>query len=378
VSAARPAWAVTAVVIGSAAVSPRLAAQVTAAVDAGVSNVRYDGFLASTAAGIAPSFRFVGARTLLIATGSYLRFASGNRSLQASMVGSMVSAPIGPWSGELAVLAGASQYRDFSGFSHALLALRLHLDGSRAGAWLGGTSGTTSFIEAQRPVGALAAGMWTRQLQTTWIANASYTRVGDSAYTDVEGSSHAVRGRFTFDGSLGARVWSRGGGHGVYGEASGAFALRSWMAIVLAGGRYPTDPTRGSVAGRYLSLSLRLTSLPRRPRAVLSAAPTRAAHHSSPDLDDPPAATAEVLSGGGLVIHAAGARSVEVEGDFTDWEPVRLVAGDPSTWTLPIPLSPGTYRFSIRIDGRDWLVPAGVTKVRDEFGPGDVGLLTVP
>lgn len=69
---------------------------------------------------------------------------------------------------------------------------------------------------------------------------------------------------------------------------------------------------------------------------------------------------------------------MEVEGDFTDWQPVALSPDASSTWTLPTPLAPGTYRFSIRIDGGEWIVPASVTKVRDEFGPGDVGLLTVP
>jgi hypothetical protein len=40
-------------------------------------------------------------------------------------------------------------------------------------------------------------------------------------------------------------------------------------------------------------------------------------------------------------------------------------------------LSRGTYRFNIRIDGGNWIVPAGVSRLADEFG-GDVGLLRVP
>jgi hypothetical protein len=361
----------------SSAATPRLVAQVKAAVDLGVSNVHYDGFLTSTAAAISPSFRWAGPRTLVVANGSYLRFASGNRSLQANMAGSFFSAPLGHWTGELAALAGASQYRDFTGFSHALLTGRIHLDGTRTGAWIGGTSGTTSFVDAQRPVGALLAGVWRRQFAATWLANASYTRVGDSAYTDVEGATRASRGRFTFDGSLGARVWSRGGGHGVYGEASGSYAVGPWIALVLAGGRYPTDPTRGSVAGRYLTLSVRLTALPGRVASPPLILPRPATHHSSPTSDDPPAASAELLDDGGFVIHAA-ARSVEIEGDFTDWQPLLLTERDPAGWVLPLPLAAGTYRFSIRIDGGEWFVPAGVTKVPDEFGPGTVGLLTVP
>ena len=374
----RPAWAVTAVVACSSAATPRLVAQVKATVDLGVSSVHYDGFLPSNAAAVSPSFRWAGPRTLVLANGSYLRFASGNRSLQANMSGSIFSAPLGRWTGELSALAGASQYRDFTGFSHALLTGRVHLDGARAGAWVGGTSGTTSFVNAQRPVAALGLGMWTRQLTATWLVNATYTRVGDSAYTDVEGTTHAARGRFSFDGSLGARVWSRGGGHGVYGEANGSYAVGPWIALVLGGGRYPTDPTRGSVAGRYVTLSLRLTALPGRTAAPpLPAFPRPVIHHSSPGSDDPPAASAELRDDGGFVIHAA-ARTVEIEGDFTDWQPLPLSEREPAEWALSMPLAAGTYRFSIRIDGGAWFVPAGVTQVPDEFGPGAVGLLTVP
>jgi hypothetical protein len=373
----RPAWAVTAVVACSSAATPRLVAQVKAAVDLGVSNVHYDGFLPSTAAAVSPSFRWAAPRTLVLANGSYLRFASGHRSLQANMAGSIFSAPLGHLTGELSALAGASRYQEFTGFSHALLTARLHLDGGRAGAWIGGTSGTTSFVQAQRPVGALSVGGWTRVASASWLASAAYTRVGDSAYTDVEGATHAVRGRFTFDGSMGARVWSRGGGHGVYGEASGSYAVGSWIAVVLGGGRYPTDPTRGSVAGRYVTLSLRLTALPGR-APTPPALPRPTIHHSSSSAVDPVAASAELQDDGGFVIHAAAAQVVEIEGDFTDWQPVPLTARGLSAWTLPMPLAAGTYRFTIRIDGGEWFVPAGVTQVADEFGPGMVGLLTVP
>jgi len=373
----RPAWAVTAVVACSSAAAPRLVAQVKAAVDLGVSNVHYDGFLPSTAAAVSPSFRWASPRTLVVANGSYLRFASGNRSLQANMSGSLFSAPLGRWTGELSALAGASQYRDFTGFSHALLTGRLHLDGVANGAWIGGTGGTTSFVNAQRPVAALLAGLWRRQFTAIWMVNASYSRVGDSAYTDVEGATRAARGHFTFDGSLGARVWSRGGGHGVYGEASGSYAVAPWIALVLAGGRYPTDPTRGSVAGRYVTLSLRLTTLPSRASTPPLTLPRPVVHHSAPDSEDPPAVSAELRDDGGFVIHAA-ARTVEIEGDFTDWQPLTLSQRDLAAWTLPMALAAGTYRFSIRIDGGEWFVPAGVTRVPDDFGSGMVGLLTVP
>jgi 1,4-alpha-glucan branching enzyme len=77
-----------------------------------------------------------------------------------------------------------------------------------------------------------------------------------------------------------------------------------------------------------------------------------------------------------LLVRATEASSIEVVGDFTDWEPVALSPAEASSWRVTLPLPPGTYRFNIRIDGGAWLVPAGMTSLIDEFG-GVVGLLTV-
>lgn len=68
---------------------------------------------------------------------------------------------------------------------------------------------------------------------------------------------------------------------------------------------------------------------------------------------------------------------MEIAGEFTNWEPVALSHDDGDLWTAALALARGTYRFNIRIDGGDWIVPAGVTGVSDEFG-GAVGLLRVP
>src|SRR5439155_1331935 len=56
----------------------------------------------------------------------------------------------------------------------------------------------------------------------------------------------------------GARVWSDGGGRGGFGEANAALTLGERAVLVVAGGRYPTDPIRGSIAGRYASVAVRL------------------------------------------------------------------------------------------------------------------------
>jgi len=362
---------------------PWLAAQTSATVDVGFAGVRYDGFLPSTGASVSPEFRLDRGRWFLSARGTYLRFESGNHSLQANLAASYFTPLASRWRGELTGHAGASRYADFASFSHLVLGPRVHLAGREAGGWLGGTAGTTSLVRTRRSVWTLAAGAWARRFGVTWLASLTTIRVGDTSYFDLAAATHADRGRLTVDASVGLREFSRGGGHGVYGEASAALDLRTWLAMVVSGGRYPTDPIRGSVSGRYLGIALRLTPLPHgRTRARPAPAhPTPAFHTAAGvDRDDRALVSVEVhpcrCAGPTLVVHAGQASTVEVSGDFSDWEPVPLAPGEGATWMVTLPLAPGTYRFNIRIDGGAWVVPIGVTRLADEFG-GTVGLLTV-
>jgi len=118
--------------------------------------------------------------------------------------------------------------------------------------------GRTSYGSAPRPVAVAGIGVWARRAQVTVAASVTRSFVGDTAYSDVGSTIHANRGRFEVDGSLAARVSSRGAGHGVSGEASTTYTLGERVALFVSGGRYPTDPVSGSVAGRYVSAGLRL------------------------------------------------------------------------------------------------------------------------
>lgn len=392
----RPYRAAAAVGASVLAASARLAAQIAGTVDLGMSSVHYDGFLPSSAASLSPALRYQRPWLLLLASGTYLRFESGHHSLQGNFTGSAFTGrTAGGLRGELLTNIGGSTYADFASFSHAIIGPRIHLAGDDAGAWLGGTVGTTSYGGEARRVTTAALGAWTERFAATWLVSGTYNHVGDTTYTDIEGALHAQRWRATLDGVLGVRAWSHGGGHGVYGEASAALALNSHLAVVVSGGRYPTDPIRGSISGRYLGVAFRLTALPwstaPAPRAVPASSPPRIAPpHSGADGGEgdpplpPPALSVEIrpcsCDGRTLAVRTAlPATSVEVSGDFTDWEPVALTAGAPGQgeWLVTLPLKAGTYRFNVRVDGGEWTVPAGVTAMTDEFG-GRVGLLTVP
>jgi hypothetical protein len=349
--------------------------QVSGSMDIGVSRVDYDGFLPSAAASISPSLRIASPNASFTARGTWLGFESGNTSLQALLAASVFSPSRGRWRGELSGTAGSSVYAQFENLVHLLARGRVHYVVQDRGLWVAATAGGTALIGSPRPVVGVAAGVWTGRLARNWTLSLGMTRVGDTSYTDLEGSGYLHIGRMELEGSLGARA-GRGGGSGVYGEASARYALNRWLGVMAAGGRYPTDPTRGSVSGRYVSIGVRITTT--------APAPPR----TEPDWPQPlpvsggtnghvATVTLELLPAGrGLVVHAPDAAVVEVMGDFTDWEPVVLKAAG-GRWRFDARLPSGVRRLNVRVNGGPWVVPAGASVVQDEFG-AIVGMVVVP
>ena len=75
-------------------------------------------------------------------------------------------------------------------------------------------------------------------------------------------------------------------------------------------------------------------------------------------------------------LHVPKARSVEIMGDFTNWEP-RAMTRNGASFESTMRVSSGTHRLMVRIDGGEWRPPANTPVVDDDFG-GCVGLLVVP
>jgi hypothetical protein len=357
--------------------------QIHATVDLGASAVRYDGFLLSGALALTPAFTWDGARGALTLRGTYLRFESGNRSLQGSMRGSFFTRPARGWRGELSASAGASSYASFATFWHTLGDLRLHRGGERRGAWIGVTAGRTSFGTAvpARPVVAASGAVWLRRDQLTLLVSAHRAFVGDTQYSDIDLTVRAQRGKLALETVAGGRVWSRGAGRGLFGEGSGIVALNDRVGLVLSGGRYPTDPIRGSIASRYVAVAVRLRvrSIPARDPPYLL---TRAGRAGANGDSSAPVTLAVHTARDGLVrlvIHGppAGASLVEIAGDFTEWQPVPLRQTAAGTWEALVPISRGVHRINVRVAGGAWIAPAGITRVRDEYD-GDVGVFIVP
>ena len=382
-AAARHVWTASLAAATSLFGARTLAAQTTGTVDLGVSTVRYDGFLPSAAASLTPTLTWGRPGAAVTARGTYLRFESGRRSLQGLIAASLFTPPsLLPhrWRGELSISAGGSSYADFASFWHATGEVRLHFVAGGRGAWIGVTGGRTSYGSAPRPVAVAGFGVWTRRAPVTLAASATRSMVGDTAYSDLASTIRASRGRFELDASLAARVSSRGAGHGVHGEASTTLTLGERLALFVSGGRYPTDPVSGSVAGRYASVGLRLrTALPRaRPIRdgrpfVRSPANGDGGAGIGARLYVQPAPDGAVR----VVVHVAAATTVEVAGDFTDWQPVTLHRTGEDTWESVLHIPSGVHRVNVRIDGGMWIAPAGTARAEDEFG-GDVGIVAVP
>jgi hypothetical protein len=352
------------------------AAQVTGTLDVGLSVVRYDGFLASAAASITPSVRWEAGGAFVRVRGTYLRFESGNRSLDGDVTAAWLTTLGGRWRGEIAAAAGASEYADIARFGHGMLEGRMHLVNGRSGAWLGGGAGSASFGKGPRPVGIAAIGAWALRDGLTYLASIGRSWIGDTAYTDFRASGRTRRGPVTVELGVGARFWSRGAGRGVYGEGSATLELTSRTALVVSGGRYPTDAISGSIAARYLAAALRIGTSGARP------APPVARPLPLPMISPDPAAPRLELNEttpGTLrvVIHAPNARSVEIMGTFTEWEPVTLNGPAEGGWSVILPVARGLHRINVRLDGGRWLAPAGTTRATGDYG-GAVGTFVVP
>lgn len=378
-------WPLRAAAIAAVAVAGgrSLPAQLASSLEAGASHVTYDGFLPSAAYSVSPTLSVEGGRASFAARGSYLVFQSGNRSVQGSVAGSLFTPASGAWRGEVALLGGVSTYEQFARYGYVHARARAHLVGRREGLWLGATGGHTDLGAAGETVWQFAAGGWRQLAPVTVALSAGTSRIGDTTYTDFEGTAALSRGAIQLDLSSGVRAWSRGGGRGIYGEAVGTAWLSRHFALVVSGGRYPSDPVRGSIAGRYASVALRIAQRQAALFGTGAATPLldarsgplrrrRGAPAAVPAFEARPLANGSVI----LRLRAPGASTVEIMGDFTDWQPVALGRRDSDRWEIRLTIPAGPHRINVRLDGGAWHAPAGTTPVDDDFG-GTVGLFLI-
>lgn len=366
------------VVAALAALAPApLPGQLATTVDAGAVRVRYAGADASAVMSVTPAMTYEHARGVLMTAATLSRFEGGGDALQAIIAGSVFAAS---WNRLHFSAGGAAEVGAFgqgTTTSRLLGDARLHWVGEGQGAWIAGSAGAANDAVSTRRMRRGEIGGWLQRggvAMSAWVSPADVQ--GGLRYTDAEGALRWVRGPVELLVSAGARS-SDTLGSSTWGGATAAYWLTPHLALVGSGGSYAPDPAQSLPGGDYVSLSLRLASRPtsrrvevRRPQSVT---PPVVARPVASGFEITPAVNGVRT----LVVVAPSARTVELMGDFTDWEMVRLQPAGADRWRISLPVTAGTHRFNIRVDGGEWGVPPGVTVLLDEFS-GVVAVLHLP
>ena len=360
-------------------------AQITGSLDVGAASVAYDEFLRSSVATVSPMFRVEAGRANFAARGAYSRFLeTGNYSFEGTLAASVISPAVWKVRGELFATASNTRYSGLgdSAATNLLTVGRLHIANPDRGLWVGAGLGVvTQGFNFPDDLVQLDLGAWRRYRRATFTAQVIPTRVGSNKYADfVVGSRWSPR-RAELAASAGYRRGDHGPGVTRWAEVGGTYWLTSHLAFIAGAGVFPTELWRGLPGGRYASVALRVAT-----HAPPASDPQRLAELTQlydlsrlrPRSSGPSRFTVTLEHDGTrtLRLHAPGATTVELMGDFTDWVPVPLSAANGGFFGLNVFLSPGVHRVNVRIDGGPWIAPPGLSTVRDEFG-GEVGLLVV-
>lgn len=366
---------------GQLSAAAGLMAQTTGSLELGASAVDYETFLGSAAVYLVPTIAFEKPGLSVGAQAHYVLFESGNQILQGTVAGGVLRRLGRRVRAEFSGSTGLAAYADAPIYGHVLGRGRVHVTGTRAGAWASGATGQSFLGAESNATYEVALGLWAVASRWMLSATATGTWLGDTAYLDVVGRARWAGDFLEFEGTAGVRGPTRGVASGAYGELTLRVPLSRHVAVTASGGSYPADPARGSIAASYASLGLRLTtSAAHRPLSpAIQEVLARA-------LGDPPPSTgagATQLTAAAapdgrrrLRVAAPGARTVEIMGDFTDWEPVPLRRLDRATFEVVLPIAPGAHRVNVRVDGGPWLAPGGTRVETNEFG-GAVGVLVI-
>jgi hypothetical protein len=362
-----------------------LQAQAVASLGAGASIVEYDGFLISGAVALTPAVQFDTPKFSVGGQGNWTIFESGNQIFQATGAAGWLT-PLHPrWHLELTGSGGVSKYADEQGVGHVLGRSRLHFFGESYGAWLGGTAGAAYDSTTVSPV-ELTAGAWVIHQRVTLMGIITGAWLEDDRHLDIAAAARWTAKRVELEARLGMRPWTESSGgvgealRGVWAEMSALLPVTTNISFTVSGGKYPSDPVRRVLGASYVTAGLRIATARTEPLpALTNPAPIIAAARLRKTSTSLTPARLEITASGSLHtirVHAANANSVEVMGDFTDWQPVQLSIARDGIWEIQRELKLGVHRLNVRIDGGDWFVPEGAREEQDEFG-GVVGIIVV-
>jgi hypothetical protein len=173
---------------------------------------------------------------------------------------------------------------------------------------------------------------------------------------DMVGGVTVLAGRAEVSLDAGVRTNGRHAGDR-WATVAANWRLDERLTLIGSAGSYPSDPVRALPGASFATLGLRV----QRGRAPFED------WYLAPDL---PAFRIDTIGGGGRVVRVRAPRAIRMEltGDFTDWTTLPMRAGRHGEWEIVLPIAPGTYHVSVRVDGGRWRAPPGLVPVVDEFG----------
>jgi len=230
----------------------------------------------------------------------------------------------------------------------------------------------------------------TLELRATWLQDREADSLRMGSLPSTTRTSSDARDRYT-DAELQARHRLPSVGLGLaagvrFGDPGFQNARRTWVSaelelpvsrrleLVMAGGLRPDRPELAQVGGRFAQVGVRLrlgSGGEMDPDAAADEPPPRVSAGSGSAVLF---ATGVAPDRYRVIVHAPGARKVELRGDVTDWQTVALRHVAHGEWEITLESPPGLYHMNLRLDGGAWTVPGGIPAVPDRFG-GTSGLL---
>jgi len=356
---------------------------VETSLDVGAAALRYADTLSTGAATVTPHVLADWGSAIVEASGTYSQFTSGGgSSSQGTLSASQFISTERRFFFELGGFAGGSTHSDGTRTGEVLANGRIHVPRDNKEIFLGVGGGRTWDGVAWRNVLLGEAGASIDVGSSNALVTISPTIVNDSIkYADTQASlSH--KGRVADVGLLvgfraGDQLTTLNANVRAWASASAVMWMTPRIGLVVAAGNYPVDPTQGFPGGRFASVSLRLAQQ-RRPSPIPIEPATSV---SLPEVTAGPAVAGfATLRGAGdevtVRVNAPDVRTVEINGDFTNWNPVKLDPVGGGWWASTFQLKRGKYQMNLRVNGGGWIVPPGLLSLIDEFG-GTVGLLVI-
>ena len=366
-------------------------AQVDASVDLGAARLRQIDLPQTSVMTLGGRLSVQGMRATLSASAIGAETGEGLWTGQGVIGASLYAPPLQPRRWELGASVGTFGATSSLPTVSGLLTAREHFIGDRAGVFVGASGGGLTYGGMSGAVAIGQVGGWLRARRNTFSWSTSTTDArslfrlevpggaangGTAVYREITPVSYSdgalywqhERERFQIEAGGGVRVGLRNVDRAaIWGSASATLWIAPRIAIVASTGRALEDKVRGLPQTRYLSVSARLGIRER----IIAPWRRKVRSDGSPDV-----AIAKLDSAHVITVRVAGASSVEVMGDFTDWEPVSLVQAG-SVWRVQRSMSAGSHRIAVRVDGGEWRVPANLPKASEEFGMV-VGVVSVP